>query len=417
MLKLSSKRIKRNFLPMTFYWTLLIAVTLLSIPAIFSSSTELNLIAQVCIAAVLGLSFNILLGQTGLLSFGHAMYAGLGAFASVHVMNQIGLGEYVLPVSFIPLVGGLAGLMVGAICGWIASKKAGIVFSMISLGISELVFAMAPMFPQFFGGEAGISTNRVIGDASFSISFGPQIEVTYLIIVWTLMSMGAMFFLTLSPLGILATAVRDNPERVAFLGVNPRLVRFLMICFANFFAGVSGALSVLHFEIATTDSLSMYRSGSVLLFTYIGGISLFLGPVLGAILAVCMTVLLSELTPAWQLYLGLLFILVVSFAPKGISGVISRYLDSVKAAYQRENLVNLIGRSCLHLFVNVLIGLSLVILIELTYQMRFADQKLMVLDRLELTPFNLNHWLAPIGMLTLGVLIRMVAKKVLTCMR
>lgn len=417
MLKLSSKSIKRNFLPMTFYWALLIAVTLLSIPAIFSSSTALNLIAQICIAAVLGLSFNILLGQTGLLSFGHAMYAGLGAFASVHVMNQIGLGEYVLPVSFIPLVGGLAGLMVGAICGWISSKKAGIVFSMISLGISELVFAMAPMFPQFFGGEAGISTNRVIGDASFGISFGPQIEVTYLIIVWTLMSMGAMFFLTLSPLGILATAVRDNPERVAFLGVNPRLIRFLMICFASFFAGISGALSVLHFEIATTDSLSMYRSGSILLFTYIGGISLFLGPVLGAILAVCMTVFLSELTPAWQLYLGLLFILVVSFAPKGISGVIFRYLDSVKAANQRENLVNLIGRSCLHLFVNVLIGLSLVILIELTYQMRFADQQLMVLDRLELTPFNLNHWLVPIGMLVLGVLIRMVAKKVLTCMR
>ncbi len=417
MLKFSSKPINFGFLPATFYWALLITVSLLFIPFICSSSAALNFITQVCIAAVLGLSFNILLGQTGLLSFGHAMYAGLGAFASVHVMNKIGLGECAFPVILIPLVGGLAGLLVGVICGWISSKRAGIVFSMISLGIGELVFAMAPMFPQFFGGEAGISTNRVIGDTFLGLSFGPQIEVTYLIIVWTLLSMGAMFFLTLSPLGKLASAVRDNPERVAFLGVNPRLIRFFMICIASFFAGISGALSALHFEIATTDSLSMYRSGSILLFTYIGGISLFLGPVLGAILAVCMTVFLSEVTPAWQLYLGILFILVVSFAPKGISGYISAYLAQIKALYQRNNLINVIGVSCLHFFANAMIGASLVILIELTYQLRFADQNWMVLDWLKHNPFDVNHWIIPICMFALGVLVKLVAKRVLRCMR
>lgn len=417
MLKSLSKWINLGFLPATIYWTLAVSTGLLLIPFIFSSSAALNFITQVCIAAVLGLSFNILLGQTGLLSFGHAMYAGLGAFASVHVMNKTGLGEYAFPVILIPLVGGVAGLLVGMICGWILSKRAGIVFSMISLGIGELVFAMAPMFPQFFGGEAGISTNRVIGDVIFGVSFGPQIEVTYLVIVWTLISMGAMFFLTLSPLGILATAVRDNPERVAFLGVNPRLVRFLMICIASFFAGISGALSALHFEIATTDSLSMYRSGSILLFTYIGGISLFLGPVLGAILAVCMTVFLSELTAAWQLYLGILFILVVSFAPKGISGYISDYLDQIKALYQRSNLTTVIGLSCLHLFANTLIGISLVILIELIYQLRFADQSWMILDWLKHTSFDVNHWIIPICMLALGGLVKIVAKRVLKCMR
>jgi len=120
-----------SFKPML--WALFFSLVLLLLPAVFSSGASLNLISQVGIAAVFALSFNMLLGQTGMLSFGHAVYSGLGGFVAVHAMNKISDGSLNFPTSLIPLIGGLAGALFGCVFGWIASKKSGITFSMISL--------------------------------------------------------------------------------------------------------------------------------------------------------------------------------------------------------------------------------------------------------------------------------------------
>jgi branched-chain amino acid transport system permease protein len=195
------------------------------------------------------------------------------------------------------------------------------------------------MFPGFFGGEAGVSTNRVVGKPFLGLSFGPAIQAYYLVAVWCILSMAGMFALTQTPLGRMANAVRDNPERAEFVGYNTQHVRFLQLVLSSFFAGVSGALSCINFEIVSQENVSAIRSGGVLLATFIGGVPFFFGPIVGAIVFVFFVVALSGFTAAWLLYLGLFFVLMVLYAPGGIASLILMQLPVIRAARWRELLV------------------------------------------------------------------------------
>jgi branched-chain amino acid transport system permease protein len=290
-------------------------------PLLLTSSLSQSLLSQMGIAIIVCLSYNILLGQGGMLSFGHAVYSGMGAFLAMHTLNQVS-GGWPLPVSLIPLVGGLGSMVLAVLLGWVSTKKAATPFAMITLGLGELVWASALMFPAVFGGEGGVSGNRVAGQAWWGLSFGPQIQLYYLIACYTLVCTALMFAFTQTPLGRLLNAVRDNPERVAFIGFNPQLVRYLAFIIAAFFAGISGGLAALHFEMVTAEVLSGPRSGAYLLFTFLGGSTFFVGPIIGAVLMVLAFVLLSAFTQAWLLYLGLAFLLMVMFAPGGVAAVL-----------------------------------------------------------------------------------------------
>jgi len=188
------------------------------------------------------------------------------------------------------------------------------------LGLGELVASMALMLPEFFGGEGGVSTNRVYGQPFFGFNFGPQIQVYYLIAVYCFICTALMYAFTQTPLGRLLNAVRDNAERVEFIGYNSQRIRYTAFIIAGFFAGVGGGLAAINFEIVTAlDSISSVRSGGYLLFTFLGGAGSFFGPMIGAVLLVLSSVLLSGITKAWLLYLGLLFMLMVMYAPGGIA--------------------------------------------------------------------------------------------------
>jgi len=310
----------------------LYALVLALAPLVFSSSLSQSLLSQMGIAIIVCLSYNMLLGQGGMLSFGHAVYSGLGAFLAMHTLNLVGDG-LALPVSLIPLVGGLAGMAVAGVLGWVTTKKAATPFAMITLGMGELVWAMALMFPGFFGGEAGVSGNRVAGSVVLGISYGPQIELYYLIALYTLVCTALMYAFTRTPLGRLLNAVRDNPERVAFIGYNPQMVRYLAFVIAAFFAGISGGLAALNFEIVTAEVVGSTRSGAYLLFTFLGGTTFFFGPIIGAILMVLAFVLLSEFTQAWLLYLGLIFMVMVVYAPGGVAALIMANLRLARHGY------------------------------------------------------------------------------------
>jgi branched-chain amino acid transport system permease protein len=303
-----------------FVWSAY-ALVLLVAPIVFTSSLSQTMLSQMGIAIIVCLSYNMLLGQGGMLSFGHAVYSGLGSFLAIHTLNLVGKG-LPLPVSLVPVVGGLAGLAFAALLGWVTTKKAATTFAMITLGIGELVWAMSPMFPEFFGGEGGISSNRVTGPAPLGITFGPQIQLYYLIAVYTFVCTALMFAYTRTPLGRMLNAVRDNPERVEFVGYDAQKVRYLSFMIAAFFAGISGGLAALNFEIVTSEVVSGPRSGAYLLFTFLGGATFFFGPIIGAVLMVLAFVLLSELTKAWLLYLGLVFLFMVMYAPGGVASLI-----------------------------------------------------------------------------------------------
>ncbi|MEJ8809580.1 branched-chain amino acid ABC transporter permease [Variovorax ureilyticus] len=311
-------------------WSLF-AIVLIVAPMIFKSSLALTMLSQMGYLIIICLSYNILLGQGGMLSFGHAVYVGLGSFIAIHAMNLAGKGGWPIPLVLIPIVGGLAGSFFAILFGYVTTKKSGTTFAMITLGIGELVASMALMFPGFFGGEGGVTTDRVYGKPFFGITFGPQNQVYYLIAVYCFICTGLMYAFTGTPLGRILNAVRDNPERVEFIGYNTQRVRYFAFIIAGFFAGIGGGLAAINFEIVNAaDSLNAFRSGSYLLFTFLGGAVFFFGPIIGAVLLVFAAVLLSELTKAWQLYFGLVFVFMVMFAPGGIASLIMMNLRVAK---------------------------------------------------------------------------------------
>jgi branched-chain amino acid transport system permease protein len=298
------------------------ALILLVAPMLFRSSLAQTMLSQMGIAIIVCLSYNMLLGQGGMLSFGHAVYSGMGSFLAIHTLNLVAKDSWPIPVSLIPIVGGLSSAAFAVLFGYVTTKKAGTPFAMITLGIGELVWASALMFPEFFGGEGGISGNRVTGSKPMGITFGPQIQLYYLIAIYTFACTALMFAFTRTPLGRMINAVRDNPERVEFVGYDTQTVRYIVFIISAFFAGISGGLAALNFEIVTSEVVSGPRSGAYLLFTFLGGATFFFGPILGGILMVLAFVLLSEFTKAWLLYLGLVFLFMVMYAPGGFASLI-----------------------------------------------------------------------------------------------
>jgi branched-chain amino acid transport system permease protein len=311
-------------------WSLF-AIVLMVAPMLFRSSLALTMLSQIGYLIIICLSYNMLLGQGGMLSFGHAVYTGLGSFIAIHAMNLAAKGSLPVPLVLIPLVGGLGGMFFAILFGYVTTKKAGTTFAMITLGIGELVASMALMFPTFFGGEGGITTNRVYGTPFLGLTFGPQIQVYYLIAVYCFVCTAAMYAFTGTPLGRILNAVRDNPERVEFIGYNTQRVRYTAFIIAGFFAGIGGGLASINFEIVNAaDSLNGIRSGGYLLFTFLGGATFFFGPIIGAVLLVFASILLSELSKAWLLYLGLVFLFMVMFAPGGVASLLMMNLRVAK---------------------------------------------------------------------------------------
>jgi branched-chain amino acid transport system permease protein len=344
----------------------LFALILLVAPLVFTSSLSQTMLSQMGIAIIVCLSYNMLLGQGGMLSFGHAVYSGLGAFLAIHTLNLISKNGLPLPVSLVPIVGGLSAMGFALLLGWVTTKKAATTFAMITLGIGELVWAMALMFPEFFGGEGGISGNRVAGPKPLGITFGPQIQLYYLIAVYTFICTALMYAFTRTPLGRMLNAVRDNPERVEFVGYDTQKVRYIAFVLAAFFAGISGGLAALNFEIVTSEVVSGPRSGAYLLFTFLGGATFFFGPIIGGILMVLAFVLLSELTKAWLLYLGLVFLFMVMYAPGGLASLIMMNLRVAAFGRLKELWVSYLALAVTALI--VLLGAAA--MIEMVYHLK-----------------------------------------------
>jgi branched-chain amino acid transport system permease protein len=350
------------------FWTAY-ALLLIVLPWVFPSSAGITLLSQMGCMVVFCLAYNILLGQGGLLSFGHAVYYGFGAFVAMHSMQWAMAGRLWLPLPLLPLAGGLAGLAVGAVLGWVTTRRAGTSFAMITFGVGELIFISAGMFPGFFGGDTGLSGTRTYGGALLGITFGPALQVYYLIAAWVLICSLAMYAFTLTPLGRALNAARDNPERLAFIGYNAQHVRYLAVIASGMFSGIAGALSAINFESATIESLGSAQSGTVLLFTFIGGSASFAGPILGAAVGTLLTVLVSTLSPAWPLYLGLFFVLVVKFAPAGLAGLLSRAWRLARGGDPRART----RRAVPAVAAALMLALAAVTLIEMTYRCTVDD--------------------------------------------
>jgi branched-chain amino acid transport system permease protein len=304
-----------------FIWGLF-ALLLAAAPSLWSSSFGLTMLIQTAIGIVACLAYNMLLGQGGMLSFGHAVYSGLGAYLAIHTLNLVSAGKLPLPVSLVPLVGGLSGAFFALALGYVTTRKAGTTFAMITLGLGQMVWSMSLMLPEFFGGEGGITGNRVAGQPFWGITFGPQRQLYYLVAAYCFVCTAAMFAFTRTPLGRMLNAVRDNPERVEFIGYSTQRVRHIAFTISGFFMGIAGGLGALNFEFVQAEVVGAERSGAYLLFVFLGGATFFFGPIVGAVLMVFAYGVLAELTKAWLLYLGLVFVFMVMYAPGGLASLV-----------------------------------------------------------------------------------------------
>ena len=280
---------------------------------------------------------------------------------------------------------------------------------MITLGLGELVFAMSLMIPEFFGGEGGVSGNRVTGSPFMGITYGPAIQVYYLIAIYTFISVVAMFAFTGTPLGRMLNAVRDNPERVEFVGYNTQRIRYTAFIIAGFFAGISGGLGALNFEIVTAEVVHAARSGAYLLFTFLGGATFFFGPIIGAVLMVLAFVLFSEFTKAWLLYLGLIFLFMVMYAPGGIASLIMMNLRVAMFGKLRGLALNYLA-----LAVSGLVALSgAAAMVEMTYHLQLSSSQGpdIAFMGLLLNTTGLETWLGATVILAIGLVLFEVARR------
>ena len=364
-----AQRMRAGSMTMTLMPWILAAGALMLMPFIFTSSSALTIMNQMWITVIFALAYNMLLGQGGTLSFGHAVYAGVGGFACMHIMNASDFfASFPLPV--LPVFGGIFGAGLAMIVGSFSTRSAGTVFAMISLGVGELIAASSVIIVAFFGGEEGISGDRTYAMPFFGNEFLQQINVYYLTSFWVLLSAALMYLWSRTPVGRMANAVRDNPERAEFLGYSARWVRYYSFVASGFFAGIAGGLFAINYEIVTEENLNTASSGVILLVTFLGGVGFFFGPIIGAIVFTLVQTVLSLQTELWAFYAGSLFLATVMFFPGGLAGLLMMHVPVFKLG-KAKLLIEPYFKTLLPAAIGIL---GLCALVEMTFHFRHATK-------------------------------------------
>ncbi len=305
--------------PVARYAWLAATLLLLVLLPLTDSATLINVATKCLIAGLFAMGFNLLWGQMGLLSFGHAAYLGIGTFATLHMMNAIDEG-WGLPAPLLPVLAGALGVVVGALMGWFASRRTGIYFAMITLAVAELTHVIADKWQGFFGGEAGV---RSIRTDWWLFGFQDATSVYYYCLVWSVLLVIALWALLRSPFGLLMYALRENEERVRFLGYRTHSIKVVGFAVSAGVSAVAGSLMAFMNESANASMFATLTSAEVVLNTVIGGSAVFLGPALGAAFNTLFGYYIGGLSHFWLLYQGLIFVLVIMYAPGGLGGLFS----------------------------------------------------------------------------------------------
>lgn len=379
-----------------------------ALPFILSASL-LNASIQMLIAALFACAFNLLCGQAGMLSFGHAAYFGIGAFATAHAMNAVG-GTGIVATPLLPITGAVAGLLFGAVAGWFATRRSGVYFAMITLAVAELLHSLAPSLGGLFGGEAGLSVTRM---PAWGWTFGSATQLYYLILAWVLGSLALMYLFTLTPIGKLALGLRENQDRMRFLGYHVHGLSVFVFAVSGMFSGIAGALQTLNYEVVNYVVFDLNHSAAVVLNSYIGGVKVFLGPALGGSLMTFFGFAVSDITRSWLLYQGILFVLVMMYSPAGLAGLL-RWWNVSRQNYGTKPLLPIVG---LWLLTSVMLTSGAVFLVEILhrffsqgYQSTAAlssdsDWPSIRLFGFDWSPAASTTWIIPITMLVAGIVL------------
>ena len=283
------------------------------------SDYALRFWTQALATMVILASLRVLVGMGGVISFGHALYVGMGGYGAVHLMLWAEHCNVMMPLLFVPLVGGIAGLLTAVIAGWLCTRRTHAIYTaMMTLALCELMHVLAQVWVAVFGGEGGLQIDRTVGNFG-GMDFADGRWMVLLALVYALLSLVLVQKVGKGALGQWLGAVKEDAERVACLGVSPRKVQYSAFLLSGFLAGIGGALLVLEFEMADSSLFSVVKSGSYLVFACLGGLGSGLGSVMGAVLQVFAEIGLPLLTGMPELFIGLAIMGMVLFFPRGLA--------------------------------------------------------------------------------------------------
>ncbi|MGC8494478.1 MAG: branched-chain amino acid ABC transporter permease [Syntrophobacteraceae bacterium] len=280
---------------------------------------QVDMLTQVILFSLFAVSYNLLLGYAGLLSFGHAMFFGTGAFAAAVALARVpGLSIWgALGISL------LLTTLVGFASGLLLLRHKGAYFALLTLAFNSIFYAVATKWDAVTGGDDGLGITRPnlhFGFATVNIS--GFVSFYY----FTLVVIGAVivfcWYFTHSAMGQTVLLMRENEERMRFVGYDTNIARLILFTFTGALAGLAGAFYTLQFQFVSTSAISIGMTTTVLLMTFVGGTTTFWGPVAGAFFYVVVQSYLSDITGHWPLFMGLLFVGMVLFAPGGLSQII-----------------------------------------------------------------------------------------------
>jgi len=281
---------------------------------------QINLLTEVIIFALYGVTYNLLLGYGGLLSFGHAMFFGIGAYtAGILLTSATGIPFGAVVVCAI-VISSAAGLLVGSLL----LKVKGTPFALLTLAFNSLFFAIAFKWYDVTGGDDGLGIKRPNIDLGFwTLNTSDITSFYYITLIVLSLSICVCWYFTRTAMGQTVLLMRENENRMQFIGYNTAVSRLILFTFTACFAGLAGAFYTLHFRFVSVDAISVGMTTTVLLITFIGGTGHFAGPLVGAAFYIYMQDFLSDYTNRWPFFMGLIFIGMVMYAPGGISGIIS----------------------------------------------------------------------------------------------
>jgi branched-chain amino acid transport system permease protein len=318
-------------------WTLFVLIMGVILP-LGAKQYQLAILTEIIIFALFAVSYNLLLGYAGLLSFGHAMFFGTGAYTVAIVLNHIPGLSFFGAVIVSVTVTTATGFAVGSLL----LRHKGVPFALLTLAFNALFYAIATKWHSITGGDDGLSIRLPDINLGFAQVKTADITVFYCI---ALLIIGLVilfcWYFTHTAMGQTVLLMRENEERMKFLGYNTNVSRLILFVFTSFLAGLAGTFYTLFFQFTSITAISIDMSTIVVLMVIIGGTGSFIGPILGACVYIYLQDFLSDITDRWPFIMGLIFIFMILYVPRGLSGLIDSLIERLRGRWHLSSRVEI----------------------------------------------------------------------------